>query len=98
MDGLWARLTNAVGKPLDNSHVPSRALHPLLKKVDLPRMRFHDLRHTAPTILLSQGVPVKVVSEMPGHSDISTTLRIYAHTIEGAQEQAVSVMDRLFHC
>ncbi len=60
-------------------------------------MRFHDLRHTAATVLLSQGVPVKVVSELLGHSDISTTLRIYAHVIEGAQEQAVSVMDKLFH-
>ncbi len=89
--------TNALGKPLDNSHVLSRGLHPLLDKAGLPRMRFHDLRHTAATVLLSQGVPVKVVSELLGHSDISTTLRIYAHVIEGAQEQAVSVMDKLFH-
>jgi hypothetical protein len=40
---------------------------------------------------------VKVVSDMLGHSDISTTPRIHAHTIEGAQEQAVSVMDRIQH-
>jgi site-specific recombinase XerD len=51
----------------------------------------------AANLLLSEGVPVKVVSEMLGHSDISVTLRVYAHVIEGAQEQAVSVMDRLFH-
>ncbi len=89
--------TNSLGKPLDNSHVLSRGLYPLLEKAELPRMRFHDLRHTAATVLLSEGVPVKVVSEMLGHSDISTTLRIYAHTIEGAQEQAVSVMDKLFN-
>jgi integrase len=88
--------TNNLGKPIDNSHVLSRVLHPLLEKAELPRMRFHDLRHTAATILLAQGVPVKVVSEMLGHSDISTTLRIYAHAIVGAQEQAVSVMDQLF--
>jgi integrase len=89
--------TNNLGKPIDNSQVLSRALHPLLEKAGLPRLRFHDLRHTAATIPLAQAVPVKVVSEMLGHSDISTTLRIYAHTIEGAQEQAVSVMERLFH-
>jgi site-specific recombinase XerD len=47
-------------------------------------------------LLLAEGVPVKVVSEMLGHSDVATTLRIYAHVIEGAQEQATSIMDRLF--
>ena len=45
----------------------------------------------------TEGVPVKVASEMLGHSDVTTTLRIYAHVIEGAQEQAASAMDRLFH-
>ena len=56
-----------------------------------------DLRHTAASLLLAEGVPVKVTSEMLGHSDVTTTLRIYAHVIEGAQEQAASAMDRLFH-
>jgi integrase len=60
-------------------------------------MRFHDLRHSAGTMWLSQGVPVKVVSEMLGHADVGTTLRVYAHVIEGSQQQAVDVMNRLFH-
>jgi hypothetical protein len=46
--------------------------------------------------LLAEGTPIKVVSELLGHSDVTTTLRIYAHVIEGAREQATSAMDRLF--
>ena len=41
----------------------------------------HDLRHGAATLLLSKGVPVKVVSEMLGHSDVGITLSIYAHVL-----------------
>jgi integrase len=88
--------TNAVGQPLWRSHI-WRAFKKLLTKAELPDMRIHDLRHTAATLLLAEGVPVKVASELLGHSDIKTTLRIYAHVIEGAQEQAATAMDRLFH-
>ena len=68
-----------------------------MRKGNLPHMRVHDLRHTAASLLLAEGVPVKVASEMLGHSDVTTTLRIYAHVIEGAQEQAAIAMDRLFN-
>jgi integrase len=74
-----------------------RAFKDLLAKSELPDMRVHDLRHTAATLLLAEGVPVKVASELLGHSDVQTTLRIYAHVIEGTQEEAASAMDRLFH-
>jgi integrase len=86
-----------VGTPLDGNNIRKRSFKRLLEKAGLPTMRFHDLRHSAASLLLAEGVPVKVVSEMLGHADVSTTLRIYAHVIEGAQAQAVSVMDRLFH-
>ena len=59
-------------------------------------IRFHDLRHTAATLLLSRGVHPKVVSEMLGHADISITLRVYAHVTPNMQEAAVKVMDSLF--
>lgn len=59
-------------------------------------MRLHSLRHTAATLLMSEGVPVKVTSELPGHSDITTTLRIYSHVLPGMHEAAAGAMDRLF--
>ncbi|MCC6269626.1 MAG: site-specific integrase [Dehalococcoidia bacterium] len=97
----WAEhglvFTTATGNPLDGRNLRGRAFPKLLAKAGLPAMRIHDLRHSAASMLLAEGVPVKVVSEMLGHADVSTTLRIYAHVLEGAQEQAASYMDRLFH-
>jgi integrase len=45
----------------------------------LPRMRFHDLRHSCASLLLANGVPLKQIQEWLGHSDFSTTANIYAH-------------------
>lgn len=59
-------------------------------------MRFHDLRHTAATLLMSQGVPIKIVSEMLGHADVGITLRTYSHVLPGMQQQAADAMDKLF--
>jgi integrase len=87
---------NERGLPLWRSQIRTHWLR-LLEKAGLPPMRVHDLRHSAASLLLAEGVPVKVVSEMLGHSDVSTTLRIYAHVVEGAQEQATSAIDRLFY-
>jgi integrase len=52
-------------------------------KHKLPRIRLHDTRHTAASLMLAAGVPVKVVQEMLGHSSPTITLSIYAHTIPG---------------
>jgi site-specific recombinase XerD len=53
----------------------------------------HDIRHSAATLLLSKGVPVKVVSEMLGHADVSTTLSIYAHVLPDMQDKAADAAD-----
>jgi site-specific recombinase XerD len=58
------------------------------------------LRHTAATLLMAEGVNVKVASEMLGHADITTTLRIYSRVLPHQQGAAADAMDRLFrvHC
>ena len=48
-------------------------------KYGLPEIRFHDLRHTAGSLLLAQGVNIKQIQEFLGHSDVTTTLNIYTH-------------------
>ena len=68
----------------------------ILKGANLPDMRFHDLRHSAATILLSMGVPAKVVQEILGHSNIATTLGVYGHVFPAMQRAAMDSMDKLF--
>jgi integrase len=87
---------NTIGGIMIPDNLVKRSFKPLLAKADLPDMRFHDLRHTAATLLLSRGVNPKVVSEMLGHADISITLCIYAHVTPNMQQAAVAVMDSLF--
>ena len=64
-----------------------------LKKVDLPDIRFHDLRHSAATLLLSLGVHPKVVQEILGHSQISMTLDIYSHVMPSMHEDAMNKLN-----
>jgi integrase len=70
--------------------------HKVLEEAGMPCIRFHDLRHSAATILLSMGVNVKVVQEMLGHSRISMTLDTYSHVLPGMQEEAVEKISGLF--
>lgn len=84
------------GKPIRKSNLLRRWFKPLLKEARLPNIRFHDLRHTAATLLLSQGVHPKVVQERLGHSQISLTLDTYSHVLPSMQQEAASRIDELF--
>ncbi|MBO0777338.1 MAG: site-specific integrase [Ktedonobacteraceae bacterium] len=68
----------------------------LLRDAMLPRVRFHDLRHSAATILLSLGVNIKVIQELLGHSHIETTLGVYSHVIPGIQQEAMNTLHSLY--
>jgi integrase len=68
----------------------------ILERAELPPMRFHDLRHTCATLLLSQGISPKVVQELLGHSSIKITMDRYGHVIPGMQETAMIAYDTLF--
>jgi integrase len=67
-----------------------------LDEAGLPHMPFHDLRHSAATILLSMGVYIKVVQELLGHSNISITLGTYAHLLPSMQQEVVEKWDEEF--
>ena len=67
----------------------------LLKKNDLPHIRFHDLRHTAGSILVNQGHTIKQVQEFLGHEKASTTLDIYTHVSMEGKKDTAQVMDQL---
>ena len=86
---------NVIGKPVEAGNLLRRSFWPLLQDAGLPRIRFHDLRHTCATLLLQQGVHPKVASELLGHSTIGMTLDIYSHVLPAMQSQAVEAMHRL---
>jgi integrase len=69
----------------------------MLKKIGFPQMRFHDLRHSAATILLVMGVPMKVVQELLGHSTIAMTADTYSHLLPSMQEDAAKRLDEEFN-
>ncbi|HLI70270.1 MAG TPA: site-specific integrase [Ktedonobacteraceae bacterium] len=69
----------------------------LLESANLPpEMHLHDLRHSMVTILLQMGIPAHVVQEIAGHSDVKTTLGVYAHVLPGQQENAMEKWDKVF--
>ena len=83
---------NFIGGPVNPSH-QTTVFKEALKQAELPAIRFHDLRHTAATILLTRGVHVKVVSEMLGHTTITLTLDTYSHVLPVLHAQAAATMD-----
>jgi integrase len=88
--------TNETGGPLDRHNLLQRHFRPTLKRAGLPAsVRLYDLRHTAATLALLAGVPVKVVSEMLGHATISLTLDTYAHVLPHMQEDAAAKVEAL---
>lgn len=91
-DELGVVFANELGAPLRAARV-ARAFHAAVRRAGLPRIRFHDLRHTAATLMLGRGVHPKVASEMLGHSTIATTLDLYSHVAPTMQRQAADELD-----
>ena len=84
-EGAWVRANN----------LRRREFKRVLERAGLPRIRFHDLRHTAATLMLSEGVHPKVVQEALGHSQISITLDTYSHVLPTMQREAADRLDAL---
>jgi integrase len=67
-----------------------------LASTKLPRIRFHDLRHSHATIMLKSNIHPKIVSERLGHSRVALTMDTYSHVIPGMQEGAAAAIDAAF--
>ena len=87
--------TNTLGGPVDANNLRKRSFPALLRRAGLPRIRFHDLRHSAATLLLSLGTNPKVVQEVLGHSQIGVTMDVYAHKLPTMQRDAMADLNRL---
>jgi len=82
------------GTAINVCNLRNRIWKPLLTKSGLPTdTHIHALRHSAITLLLSKGIPVKVVSEMAGHAHVSITLSVYQSVLPHMQDGAADTMD-----
>ena len=72
-----------------------RQCHRLLKRAGVPMVRPHNSRHTTATLMLSQGVHPKLVSEMLGHATLAITLNLYSHATASMHREAMSTLDAL---
>lgn len=87
---------NEVGRPIEAQNVYNRSFKRILKQAGLPAIRFHDLRHTAATLMLGQGVHPKVVSDLLGHATVAITLDLYSHVLPTMHKEAAGKMDAIF--
>jgi integrase len=85
--------TTDTGAPINPSNLRQRSFTPLLKRAGLPHMRFHDLRHTCATLLLSRGVHPKFVQELLGHATIAITLDTYSHVMPSMGDATAKAME-----
>ena len=85
---------NAVGEILKPDFVTAHFSY-LLKKYGLRKIRFHDLRHTCASLLLSKSVNMKVIQMWMGHSSMKTTFDIYAHLDVNAKEEAARILEKV---
>jgi integrase len=94
--GRWREtgfvFTTGIGTPLDARGV-IRTFDRVLKFAGLPKIRFHDLRHSAATLLLAQGVSPRYVSELLAHCSVSFTMQTYAHVLEQTKREVAAQMD-----
>jgi integrase len=89
---LCVRPNGEPERPVQLTHQFTR----LIEKLDLPRVRFHDLRHTHATQLLLAGVHPRVAQERLGHSTVALTLDLYSHVTSAMQEDAAAKIDEAF--
>ncbi len=85
---------NEIGGIFNPSNLRNRSFARLLMRAGLSaETRFHDLRHTCATLLLSRNVNPKIVSEMLGHANIAITLDTYSHVLPDMQEKAAKALE-----
>lgn len=86
--------TSAFGGPM-SPRMPSDILERVLEKNNLPKICFHELRHTSVSLLINSGIDAQIVSKRVGHSSVSTTTNIYSHIFQSTELKAVKAMTEI---
>ena len=85
---------NSVGKPLCQSRMLSRYFFPAMKNAEIPRIRFHDLRHTFASLLIEQGENIKYIQNQLGHASATFTLNVYGHLMKPVNQEAACRLEK----
>ena len=97
--GAWTdsgyAFTMEDGLPVKPDHISDKFKR-LCRKADVPVIRLHDMRHGVASHMLDAGAPVTVVADLLGHSDPEITMRIYAHSVNGAVDKAGQALSDAF--
>lgn len=83
-----------VGTPRTPGHLLT-SFKQVLRAADLPAVTFHSLRHSCATLLVAEGVPMRVVMEILGHANIQITAKVYAHVLDASKRDAVAAVERV---
>ena len=92
-DAGWV-FADGDGEPI-HPHALSQAFERITRRAGVPVIRLHDLRHTHGTLLIKEGVPVKVVSERLGHANIAFTIETYQHVLPGMRADAATLFEQV---
>jgi len=84
---------NGKANPIDHHNMVYRYFLPMLKEANLPRIRFHDLRHTYASLLIEQGENIKYVQSQLGHSNPTVTWNVYAHLMKPTNPESASRLE-----
>ena len=87
---------NQAGNYTDPNNLTKRKFYYVLQLAELERIRFHDLRHTYASLLISQNVPIKYIQNQLGHGSIQVTMDTYGHIMPEVNRQAVNALDSIF--
>ena len=83
-------------KPLSQTTI-GRIKNKYCEIAGVKKIRLHDFRHSHATLLLSKSVPITVIAQRLGHSDIATTLNIYSHLVNTDVEKAINILNDIKH-
>ncbi len=85
---------NQAGNPINHNNLVNRHFNPALENAELPKIRFHDLRHTYASLLIEQGENIKYIQTQLGHSSPTVTLNVYAHLMKEVNQESACRLEK----
>ncbi len=85
---------NQAGNPINHNNLVNRHFNPALEDAELPKIRFHDLRHTYASLLIEQGENIKYIQTQLGHSSPTVTLNVYAHLMKEVNQESACRLEK----